>query len=57
VWAQLRGIVGLRLPIERLEGKRKLSQNQPAANRRGVAEGLDRGDVADRAVGRLIPLD
>jgi transcriptional regulator len=57
VRAQLRGIVGLRVPITRLEGKRKLSQNQPAANRRGVAAGLDGGDAADRAVARLIPLD
>ncbi|EFH09225.1 FMN-binding negative transcriptional regulator, partial [Teichococcus cervicalis] len=35
--AQLRGIVGLRLPIARLEGKRKLSQNRGAGDRAGVA--------------------
>lgn len=40
VAAQLKGIVGLRLRIERIEGKRKLSQNRPAADRRGVVEGL-----------------
>jgi transcriptional regulator len=39
--AQLRGIVGFRLPIERLEGKWKLSQNRPEADRRGVVEGLE----------------
>lgn len=38
--AQLRGIVGLRLEISRLEGKQKLSQNKPEADRAGVAEGL-----------------
>jgi len=39
--AQLRGIVGFRLPIDRLEGKWKLSQNRPEADRRGVIEGLE----------------
>lgn len=38
--AQLRGIVGFTLPISRLEGKWKLSQNQPDANRRAVREAL-----------------
>lgn len=38
--AQLRGIIGLRLPIERLDGKRKLSQNRSAEDRAGVAAGL-----------------
>mgnify|MGYP003348061870 CR=1 FL=1 len=33
----VKGIVGLRLPISRLEGKRKLSQNRNAADRAGVA--------------------
>jgi len=38
--SQLKGIVGLRLPITRLEGKRKLSQNRSEADRAGVAAGL-----------------
>lgn len=38
--AQLRGIVGLEIPITRIEGKWKVSQNQPAANRDGIASGL-----------------
>lgn len=38
--AQLRGIVGLRMPITRLEGKKKMSQNRSEADRRGVAQGL-----------------
>ena len=54
--AQLRGIVGLRMPITRLEGKRKLSQNRNAADRAGVAAGLAASDrAADRHVAALIP--
>lgn len=54
--AQLRGIVGLRLPIRRLEGKRKMSQNRRAADRAGVAAGLAASESAsDRAVAALIP--
>jgi len=36
----LRGIVGLEIAIERIEGKFKLSQNHPEANRLGVIDGL-----------------
>ncbi|MDJ0387085.1 FMN-binding negative transcriptional regulator [Roseomonas sp. E05] len=54
--AQLRGIVGLRMPITRLEGKRKMSQNRSAEDRAGVREGLGASDnVAERAVAALIP--
>lgn len=35
-----RGVVGLRLRVERLEGAWKLSQNKSAEDRNGVAEGL-----------------
>ena len=47
--AQLKGIVGFRLPISRLEGKWKMSQNRPAEDRAGVVAGLaadGREDVA-----------
>ncbi|WP_333825381.1 FMN-binding negative transcriptional regulator [Pinisolibacter sp.] len=40
VRAQLRGIVGFEIEIERLEGKRKLSQNRTAEDRAGVVTGL-----------------
>jgi transcriptional regulator len=40
VRSQLRAIVGLRLPITRIEGKKKLSQNRSEADRAGVVEGL-----------------
>ena len=57
VAAQLRGIVGLRMPILRLEGKRKMSQNRNAADRSGVARGLATSDhAADREVASLIPV-
>jgi transcriptional regulator len=36
----LRGIVGLEIAIDRIEGKFKLSQNHPEANRLGVIDGL-----------------
>lgn len=54
--AQLRGIVGVRLPVARIEGKRKLSQNRSAADRLGVAAGLAEGVGEDeRTVGAMIP--
>jgi transcriptional regulator len=54
--SQLRGIVGLRMPITRIDGKRKMSQNRSAEDRAGVVEGLSASDSAvDRAVAGLIP--
>jgi len=38
--AQLKGIVGVEIEITRIEGKWKVSQNRPEADRRGVAAGL-----------------
>lgn len=38
--AQLKGIVGLEIEIDRLEGKWKVSQNRPERDRRGVLAGL-----------------
>jgi transcriptional regulator len=56
VAAQLRGIVGLRMPITRLEGKRKMSQNRTEADRKGVAAGLAESELpSDQAVAALIP--
>jgi len=39
--AMIRGIVGVELPISRIEGKWKLSQNRKARDREGVVAGLD----------------
>jgi transcriptional regulator len=44
-----RAIVGLELPIEKLEGKFKLSQNRPTADREGVIAGLRERGEADSA--------
>lgn len=38
--SQLRGIVGCEIEIDAIEGKWKVSQNRPEADRRGVADGL-----------------
>jgi transcriptional regulator len=57
IQSQLKGIVGLRMPIGRLEGKRKMSQNRNAADRAGVVSGLSSSERAsDRDVASLIPL-
>lgn len=40
----LKAITGLRLPIERLQGKWKLSQNRTGADRQGVLAGLEAMD-------------
>jgi transcriptional regulator len=56
IQAQLRGIVGLRMPIARLEGKRKMSQNRSPADRAGVIEGLSTSErPSDRVVAALVP--
>ncbi len=53
--AQLRGIVGVRIPVVRFESKRKMSQNRPEADRVGVAAGLAASDCPqDRQVAPLI---
>jgi transcriptional regulator len=49
----LRGIVGIRVPIARLEAKVKMSQNRPAADQAGVVEGLQRDGHADLAAAVL----
>lgn len=54
--SQLKGIIGLRLPIERIVGKRKMSQNRPEADRAGVAAGLAQSDRdGERVASTLIP--
>jgi transcriptional regulator len=44
--AQLRAIVGVELVISKVEGKAKMSQNQPERNRAGVVAGLKQSDAA-----------
>jgi transcriptional regulator len=40
VAAQLKGIVGIEIPVARIEGKWKVSQNRPAVDQAGVVAGL-----------------
>lgn len=48
---QIRAIVGIELSIDRVEGKTKMSQNQPERNRTGVIDGLRQSpDPADQRV-------
>ena len=50
--AQLKGIIGIEIDITAIDGKWKVSQNRPVADRQGVAQGLDeirRGDAAEMA--------
>jgi transcriptional regulator len=58
VAAMLRGIVGLEIPIERIEGKWKVSQNRPEPDRRGVVAGLagEQEDAAAAEMARLVEI-
>ena len=54
----LRAIVGFELPIARLQGKWKVSQNRGDADRRGVSAGLRRNDDPHSdAMATLVDLD
>ena len=51
----LNGIVGFAIPIERLEGKRKLNQNRSAEDIAGVSQGLALSqDPSDRKIAQLM---
>jgi transcriptional regulator len=51
----LNGIVGFAIPIERLEGKRKLNQNRSAEDIAGVSKGLAVSqDQNDQEIARLM---
>jgi transcriptional regulator len=51
---QLRGIVGIEITIESIDGKWKMSQNRSAADRSGVVQGLSRSHpVVAELVGKL----
>lgn len=56
IQGMLRGIVGLRLPLSRIEAKRKMSQNRPAPDRAAVAAALAASPrPSDREAAALIP--
>ncbi len=46
--AQMKAIVGIEIPIARIEGNWKMSQNRDAADRRGVIAGLHDAAEAHR---------
>jgi len=51
----IRGIVGIEVPISRLEGKWKLNQDKPEDNRTGTARGLRlEGGPAEQALADLV---
>jgi len=51
----LKGTVGVEIPIARLEGKWKMSQNRPAEDVDGVVAGLGASeDARDRAVAEIV---
>jgi transcriptional regulator len=54
VEAMVRGIVGIEIEIARIEGKWKVSQNRPEADRRGVVDGLR--ENADARSGEMAEL-
>jgi transcriptional regulator len=51
----VRGIVGLEIPITRLDGKWKMSQNRNAADRAGVVAGLaaEETEIAAQVAGNI----
>ncbi|MSV35318.1 MAG: FMN-binding negative transcriptional regulator [Bryobacterales bacterium] len=55
IQSQLKGIVGVEIPIARIEGKWKASQNRVPADRQGVIDGLrDKGDAVSLAMAEWI---
>lgn len=54
VASQLRGIVGVELPITQIEGKWKVSQNRSDADRSGVARGLRAERGPEDPMARLV---
>ena len=55
VEGQLKGIIGIEIPITRIDGKWKVSQNRPEADRLGVAEGLRSSpSQSDHVMGELV---
>jgi transcriptional regulator len=56
IGTMLCGIIGLRLPITRLEGSRKMSQNRGSKDRADVVVArADSEDPSDRAASASIP--
>jgi transcriptional regulator len=55
IQSQLKGIVGIELTVQRVEGKMKLSQNRPERDRLGTERGLrETGVAGDEALADLM---
>jgi transcriptional regulator len=52
--AQMRAIIGVEIPISRTEGKWKMSQNRPAADRAGVVAGFREAGAAGEAIAAIV---
>jgi transcriptional regulator len=52
--AQMKGIIGVEIPIARIEGKWKVSQNRPEADRAGVVAGLREQGERTQAMAALV---
>ena len=52
--AQMRGIVGVEISILRIEGKWKMSQNRPEADRAGVIAGFREAGAAGEEIATLV---
>jgi transcriptional regulator len=48
--SQIKGIIGIEIPVTRIEGKWKVSQNRPAQDRAGVVAGLHGGGADADAI-------
>jgi transcriptional regulator len=58
VQQMLRAIVGIQIPVDKLVGKWKISQNRSAEDRKGVAQGLatETDNAQAAAMARLVPV-
>jgi transcriptional regulator len=51
----MRMVVGIEIPVKTLTGKWKVSQNRPAADREGVADGLAQGlNASEHVMAKLV---
>jgi transcriptional regulator len=53
ITGQMQAIIGIEIPISFIEGKWKVSQNRPAADRQGVQDGLRR-EALNEAMAALV---
>ena len=54
VASQMKGIIGVEIPIDRIEGKWKVSQNRPEVDRAGVVAGLRGGGEQAEVMASLV---